>query len=109
VQNITASGDGPPEEIHPAVAAVAPTYGDPNGKYAAFLASGDSQYPAQPYFLWNQPLSDSGLAAATPSGSGQPRPTSKNNALLSTGSATAVWHATLSVIVPFLWTLYGVA
>ncbi|KAG8688382.1 hypothetical protein FRC11_005539 [Ceratobasidium sp. 423] len=37
-------------------------FGDPSGKYAAFLASKDQSYPGRPSFLWNQPLSDSGLA-----------------------------------------------
>jgi hypothetical protein len=41
---------------------VAVKFGDPSGKYAAFLASKDQSYPGRPWFLWNQPLSDSGLA-----------------------------------------------
>jgi hypothetical protein len=61
----TTDGDGPLSEIYSSIAAVASVYGDPSGKYAQFLANGDSSYPSQPWFLWNQPLSDSGLAAAT--------------------------------------------
>ena len=57
--------DGPLSELYPPVAAVASIYGDPDGKYAAFLANGENTYPDDPYFLWNQPLSDSGLSAAT--------------------------------------------
>jgi hypothetical protein len=65
-----APGDEAAAELYPDVAAVAATYGDPNGKYAAFLAKADDSYPSQPYFLWNQPLSDSGLAAAMPTAGG---------------------------------------
>lgn len=60
-------GDGPIWELYPSVAAVASAYGDPDSKYASFLAKADDTYPAEPYFLWNQPLSDSGLATTSPS------------------------------------------
>ncbi|KAG9094781.1 hypothetical protein FS749_011829 [Ceratobasidium sp. UAMH 11750] len=50
-------------ELFPQIAAVAVKFGDPDGKYAAFLASKDAQYPARLWFFWDQPLSDSGLAA----------------------------------------------
>lgn len=50
-------------ELFPQIAAVAVKFGDPTGKYASFLASKDAQYPGRPWFFWNQPLSDSGLAA----------------------------------------------
>ena len=56
--------DGPLVEIYPPIAAVASIYGDPDGKYAAFLANGEKTYPYEAYFLWNQPLSNSGLRAA---------------------------------------------
>lgn len=63
-------GDGPTEELFPDVAAVASIYGDPNNKYSDFLKNGDPNYPRAPYFLFNQPLSDSGLPAAKPDGTG---------------------------------------
>ncbi|QRV79293.1 alginate lyase [Ceratobasidium sp. AG-Ba] len=50
-------------ELFPQIAAVAVKFGDPDGKYAAWLASKDQQYPARLWFFWDQPLSDSGLAA----------------------------------------------
>jgi len=65
----TTDGDGPIWECYPSVAAVAANYGDPSGKYAAFLANADNTYPAEPYFLFNQPFSDSGLTSAVPSSS----------------------------------------
>ncbi|KAF7972126.1 hypothetical protein HWV62_18848 [Athelia sp. TMB] len=58
-----------PAELYPNIAAVAATYGDPTGKYASWLAQADNTYPAQAYFFWDQPFSDSNLAAATPSAS----------------------------------------
>ncbi|KAK7679627.1 hypothetical protein QCA50_017339 [Cerrena zonata] len=49
-------------ELYPVVGAVASTYGDPNGTYAKFLlTNAGNQYPSDASFLWNQPLSDSGL------------------------------------------------
>ena len=53
-------------ELYPNVAAVGAIYGDPNGKYAGFLAKAEEDYPAEPYFLWNQPLSDSGWVSRNP-------------------------------------------
>jgi len=71
LQNLnTTDGDGPIWELYPSIAAVAANYGDPNGKYAAFMANADNTYPAQPYFLFNQPFSDSNLSAATPTSGG---------------------------------------
>ncbi|KZP15847.1 chondroitin AC/alginate lyase [Athelia psychrophila] len=58
-------GDGPIWELYPAIAAVGAAYGDPDNKYASFLANADNQYPAQPYFLFNQNFSDSGLSATS--------------------------------------------
>jgi hypothetical protein len=63
-------GDGPTEELYPDVAAIASVYGDPDNKYASFLKIGDPNYPRAPYFLYNQPLSDSGLPAAKPDSTG---------------------------------------
>ncbi|KAF9224978.1 chondroitin AC/alginate lyase [Gyrodon lividus] len=53
-------------ELYQPIAGIAAQYGDPDGKYANFLASVDVDYPAAPYFLWSQPFSESGLAAARP-------------------------------------------
>ena len=66
----TTDGDGPIWELYPSIAAVAANYGDPNGKYAAFLANADNMYPTEPYFLFNQNFSDSGLASAKPTAGG---------------------------------------
>ncbi|KIK96751.1 hypothetical protein PAXRUDRAFT_825612 [Paxillus rubicundulus Ve08.2h10] len=53
-------------ELYQPIACTAAQFGDEDGKYANFLASADSEYPSSPYFLWSQPLSESGLAAARP-------------------------------------------
>lgn len=55
------AGTEDPTELYPDVAAVASHYGDPDGKYAAWLAQQDNTYPGQAYYFWEQPLSDSGL------------------------------------------------
>ena len=77
-------GDGPASELYPSIAAIAANYGDPDGKYAAWMKGADNMYPAQPYFLFNQNLSDSGLAAA------QPTATSSGAAPSSTSSSSSV-------------------
>lgn len=53
-QKLGDSTDGPLSELYPSLAKVAAVYGDPNGKYAAFMKNADPDYPAEPYFLWNQ-------------------------------------------------------
>lgn len=41
-------------EVLPHVAAVAAAYGDPNGKYAAFLQKTDPNYQAKSYWYYDQ-------------------------------------------------------
>jgi len=82
-------GDETADELYPNIAAVGATYGDADGKYAAFLANADNQYPAEPYFLWDQPFSDSGLAAATPKAGGS-YPVSSG---ATSSSSTAIFRA----------------
>jgi hypothetical protein len=50
----------------PSVGASAIVYGDGDtrGRYVAFLESEEVNYPAQPWFFWNQPLDDSGWVSA---------------------------------------------
>jgi len=48
-------------ELFPNVADIGSLYGDPDGKYAAFLNEKLPTYAESPYFLWDQPFSDSGL------------------------------------------------
>ncbi|KAG9030913.1 hypothetical protein FRB95_003423 [Tulasnella sp. JGI-2019a] len=56
-----APGADAPDELYPDVAAIASHFGDPTGKYAAWLAQKDPLYPAEANFFWSQPLGDSGL------------------------------------------------
>ncbi|KAJ7492812.1 chondroitin AC/alginate lyase [Mycena latifolia] len=42
-------------EVLPHVAAVAAAYGDPTGKYAAFLGQTMADYKKKPFFFYNQP------------------------------------------------------
>lgn len=41
-------------DIFPHVAAVAVAYGDPTGKYAAYLKKNDKRYQTAPYYYYNQ-------------------------------------------------------
>jgi len=76
------AGADDPTELYSVVAAVASQYGDPTGKYAAYLLkNAGNTYPAQAYFLWDQPLTDSGLVkTATTSTTSSARPTSSGTA-----------------------------
>ena len=65
-------GDETADELYPSVGAVASVYGDEDsgdspaaGKYTAFLEEKEVSYAAEPWFFWNQPLSDGGYVAAT--------------------------------------------
>ncbi|CEL56856.1 hypothetical protein RSOLAG1IB_08134 [Rhizoctonia solani AG-1 IB] len=49
------------KELFPPLAAIASVYGDPDGKYAAFLKEKDPNYPGSGYYLIAPGLSDSGL------------------------------------------------
>lgn len=49
-------------ELLQPLAAIASIYGDPDGKYAAFLKSKDPEYPSRAYYLLTPGLSDSGLS-----------------------------------------------
>jgi len=55
-------------ELYPSVGAGASVYGDrdasSHGAYSTFLASVQQNYPAHPWFFWDQPLSDSGWVQA---------------------------------------------
>jgi hypothetical protein len=53
----------------PSVGAGAVVYGDEDdretrGRYVAFIEREEVNYPAQPWFFWNQPLDDSGWVGA---------------------------------------------
>jgi len=80
-------GDEGATELYPSIGAVAAVYGDPDGKYAKFLASAEPNYPAQPWFFYEQPLSDSGWVAAHAGGVGAATP-SGTNASTGTGNAS---------------------
>ena len=53
------------QELFPPIAAIASVFGDPEGKYAAFLKSKDQSYPGSGYYLLANGLSDSGLTQPT--------------------------------------------
>ncbi|KAH8982367.1 chondroitin AC/alginate lyase [Lactarius hatsudake] len=85
--------DEPASELFPSVGAGAAVYGDPQGKYAAFLSRSQEDYPSQPWFFWDQPLSDSGWVRthATSSGTGTAAaPTSSAGTSKNAGARTRV-------------------
>ena len=103
-------------ELYPIVAAVGAIYGDPNGTYTNFLARVDEPYPAEPHFLWNQPLSDKGWTSRDPNYGGTTAPGNSTVTKKGTGGsiptkqfngstkvvAGSISLATLSVLVIWL-------
>ena len=77
----TNPGNETASELYPNIAAVGAIYGDPNGTYASFLSRAEEAYPAEPYFMWDQPLSDLGWVSQNPTygGAGAGNNTSANN------------------------------
>ncbi|KAL0945911.1 hypothetical protein HGRIS_012194 [Hohenbuehelia grisea] len=74
----TSDEDSYAAELYPNVAAVAAEYGDDSGKYANYLKEKEPEYPAEAWFLWNQPLSDSGLSASASLTGGSSAPTASS-------------------------------
>jgi hypothetical protein len=106
-------GGEDPTELYPSIGAVAAVYDDrdpANGtSYAASLAAAQSNYPAEPWFFWDQPLSDSGWVranagrsgAATPSGTAGAAATHKSagaRVLLGTTGRLFIGAATLVLL-----------
>lgn len=90
-------------ELYPVVASVAAVYGDPQGKYAAFLAKASPNYPGDPYFLWSQPLSDSGWTPPVNTDAGA----NNNNNTGGSSKSSADRVRGFSVAWPLFYTLIG--
>ncbi|KAJ3574879.1 hypothetical protein NP233_g1459 [Leucocoprinus birnbaumii] len=100
------------DELYPNVAAVASVYGDPDGKYAAFLSKGDPQFTLEANYLWDQPFAVEEGLAANPSNSstssGLSGDTSKSKANTQDNSASLIsvnCYGLISVILTTV-TLY---
>lgn len=66
-------------ELYSIVADIAATYGDPHGKYIAFLSAGEPNYTSDGFFLWDQPLPGNGNGSSGINGSTS---TTKSSALV---------------------------
>jgi hypothetical protein len=66
------AGGEDPKELYPSVGAGGAVYGDHDpwigASYSVFLANAQPNYPADPWFFWDQPLSDSGWVRAPEGG-----------------------------------------
>ncbi|KAJ7140040.1 chondroitin AC/alginate lyase [Mycena crocata] len=62
------------KEIFPNIAAIASTYGDPDGKYIAYLEDKFPEYASDASFLWNQPLAGGIGATVGVAGTGSGTP-----------------------------------
>ncbi|CAA7263300.1 unnamed protein product [Cyclocybe aegerita] len=101
-------------ELYPNIAAVASVYGDPEGKYLAFLKKSYPSFMSEPFILWNQPWAEgesSGLAPASRVAS-SPTSTSRSKATksaaaddaasgaLAVRSAIGIWYASALACIP---------
>jgi hypothetical protein len=82
-------GNETASELYPSVGAGAAVYGDPQSTYAQFLNSSEENYPAEPWFLWNQPLSDSGWVRAHAGGAGAATPSATASGAAASAGAGA--------------------
>lgn len=68
------AGSEDPTELYPDMGAIAAQFGDHNpstgATYTSFLANAQQDYPANPWFFWDQPLTDLGWVAANAGGPG---------------------------------------
>ncbi|KAJ6588175.1 alginate lyase-domain-containing protein [Mycena capillaripes] len=70
-------------EIYPNIAAIASTYGDPDGKYVAFLKKNFPDYASDADFVWDQPLAGGSVAnvsASATDGTTEPKSTGTSGA-----------------------------
>jgi hypothetical protein len=101
------AGSEDPTNFYPSVGAGAVVYGDHDlssgASYSAFLANAQQDYPADPWFFWDQPLTDSGWVRRhkNKSGPGAATPKGKNEGelvLLGTAGWLYVGAATLVLL-----------
>jgi hypothetical protein len=96
----TSPNDELASELYPNIAAVGSVYGDPDGKYAAYLKAKDNQYVMQAYFLWDQSFSDSGLVTKSGGSSGGSSGRQNGNGASTTSVARWFWG-----ISSIIWTI----
>jgi hypothetical protein len=93
-------------ELYSIVADVAAIYGDPQGKYVAYLNAGEPTYATDAYFLWDQPLlggeeesAEIGNNVTSPSGDSSTI-SNNNSATMDPGSLlTAIVCASLAPVL----------
>jgi len=93
-------------EMYPVIASIATIYGDPTGKYQAFLTNANQ---AEPFFLWAQnvkatPIVSSTIVNPSQTGSVGPNPThsstNTNGAMgRSTSMSSSLWMSIMPVFV----------
>ncbi|TDL23095.1 chondroitin AC/alginate lyase [Rickenella mellea] len=87
------------QELTQPVAEIASVYGDPDGKYAQWMKSQDTQYPGQPFYLWSPGLSDSGLKAAASGTGSAPTSTGTSGSHTKNGAGTTRFVGMVTCIV----------
>ena len=96
------------DELYPNVAAVASVYGDPTGKYLAFLKKGKAAFMSEPYILWNQPFAlneTSGLVATSVVTNAIAEATSTSKTISTSKSAAEATSTTHST---YIWAVYTI-
>jgi hypothetical protein len=87
------AGTEDPTELYPDMGAIAAEFGDHNpstgATYSSFLANVQQDYPANPWFFWDQPLSDLGWVSANAGGPGAETPSGTGTSPASSSSSSA--------------------
>ncbi|KAG5635945.1 hypothetical protein H0H81_009594 [Sphagnurus paluster] len=94
-------------ELYPSIAAVASVYGDPEGKYASFLANGVPGFALDAYFLWNQPLAGGEAESAAIVKAFETSTSQDTKATPSTGSSASTVKGNGATVNVARWSLVG--
>jgi hypothetical protein len=94
------AGSEDPTELYPNVGAGGAVYGDHDpasgASYSSFLAGAQPNYPADPWFFWDQPLSDSGWVRTHAGGPGAATPTGVTPGTPGTSGTSGTGNSTSS-------------
>lgn len=80
-------------ELYPNVAAVAATYGDPDGKYLAFVNKGEPDFAStEAYDLWNQPFAKNEGVLSSNGGNATSQSGAQTSTQSSSSARSAAYH-----------------
>lgn len=97
------AGGEDPTELYPDIGAIAAVFGDRDpssgASYSSFLANVQQDYPADPWFFWDQPLSDSGWVSTHAGSAGAATPSGTSVTPSASGSSSASKNSAARVLL----------